>query len=259
MASFTLKKYYAFWFSRKTFSWFDWFLIGSSILVALISSLMSGNFNLMATCSVVCGVFCVVLGAKGSMANWLFGIVEVFFYASICLSSHIYADALQRIFYNLPMQFLGIYWWSRRRRSNDKSQIKTQFMSWGKRFYYIGIIAVLTLVIAQLIKSFQGAMPEFLSTYILPGKFVKQEYTSMSQLYMDACTTVVSLVATYISARAYVEQWFLWLFINIASIYIWAQNIQIGDPNALLMACKYGLYLINSFYATCIWIRLSRD
>lgn len=259
MASLRFRKYYALWFSRKTFTWFDWLLIGSSILLSIISAIQAGSLNWVASGSIICGVFCVVLGAKGSMANWLFGIVEVFFYAYICFSGHIYADGLQRLFYNLPMQFLGIYWWSQRRRTNDNSRIKTRFLSWGQRFFFVFLIVLATWGVAQFIKSFQGVMPEFLSTYILPGKFVKQDYTTMSQLYMDACTTVVSLVATYISAKAYVEQWFLWLFINVLSIFVWMQNIGVGDPNAFLMASKYALYLVNSIYAIIVWIRLSKE
>jgi nicotinamide mononucleotide transporter len=252
-------KYFESLFSFKTFNTFDYCLIFSIIAISITSSMFSGHLDLIGTISAICGVMCVVLGAKGSMANWIFGIVECFLYTYICLQGHIYGDAMQRIFYTLPMQFLGWRWWHRRRRPDSRSQIRTRYMTWRQRGITVLAIAAFTVLIAWVLGRFGDLLPEFLSKYVLPGRFVKHGYTNTLQLYMDSLTTVVSIVTMFISTRAYVEQWVLWIVVNIVSALMWYQNLGSGDPHAFMTVCKYAVYLVNSFYGLYMWRRLSRD
>jgi nicotinamide mononucleotide transporter len=252
-------QYFTQLFSFKTFNAFDYCLIGSILAISIGQSLISGRTDVIGTVSAICGVMCVVLGAKGSMANWIFGIVECFLYTYICLQGHIYGDAMQRLFYTLPMQFLGWRWWHRRRRADSRSQIRTRYMTWPKRLTTVAVIAFFTVVIAMLLSRFGDVLPEFLSKYILPGRFVKHGYTDTLQLYMDSFTTVVSIVTMFISTRAYVEQWMLWIFVNIVSALMWYKNLDSGDPHAFMTVCKYVVYLVNSFYGLYMWRKLSRD
>ena len=63
----------------RSLNWFEIFLILSIMTLAVISWVIKGNYSfngIIAGISAILGVFCVVLGAKGAMANWLFGIVE---------------------------------------------------------------------------------------------------------------------------------------------------------------------------------------
>ena len=86
----------------RNLNWFEWLLIGAIMALSVTSFIIKGEVTVnssIAAVSAILGVFCVVLGAKGSMANWIFGIVECFLYMYISFSEHIYGDALQRLFY----------------------------------------------------------------------------------------------------------------------------------------------------------------
>ena len=110
----------------RSLNWFEIFLILSIMTLAVISWVIKGNYSfngIIAGISAILGVFCVVLGAKGAMANWLFGIVEGVLHVYICFCTHIYGDFLQRLFYNLPMQFFGWKSWKKpRTRVNNLIQ-----------------------------------------------------------------------------------------------------------------------------------------
>ena len=100
----------------KSLNWFETVLLLAILSLAVMSFFIKGDFGtnaIIAAVAAILGVFCVVLGAKGSLANWIFGVVEAFLHIYICFCTHIYGDMLQRLFYNLPMQFIGFNMWKK--------------------------------------------------------------------------------------------------------------------------------------------------
>ena len=84
---------------------------------------------------------------------------------------------------------------------------------------------------------------------------VQANYASESQLWLDATTTVLAIVTMFISVKAYVEQWYMWLFINVLSILIWIQS---DTDFSFMVVAKYSVYLVNSFYGIYMWNKLSK-
>ncbi len=241
--------------SLVTLKPFEVLLLVAILVLSIISFVVKGEFglnNLIACVSAILGVFCVVLGAKGSMANWLFGIVECVLYSYIALAGHIYGDAMQRILYTLPMQFVGWHLWSKRRLNNDEVQIQTRYMTWRIRFLYVLVTACIILAFGYFLK-FVG--PHLTDFFYAMHFHVQPNYTNQVQLWLDASTTILFLVAMFISTRAYVEQWYLWLFINIFSIIIWSMST---TEFSFMTTAKYSVYLVNSFYGLYVWNKLSK-
>ena len=80
---------------KKILTYFDWFLIGGIIAANIIYSVMTDSLDLVGSAAAVTGVVCVVLVAKGSIWNYLFGLINVSLYAFISYkASHILYDAL---------------------------------------------------------------------------------------------------------------------------------------------------------------------
>lgn len=241
--------------SFRRLNWFEIMLMAAIIILAVISFIYKGEFafnNFIACASAIMGVFCVVLGAKGSMANWIFGIIECFLYTYISISGHIYGDAMQRIFYTLPMQFIGWYLWSKRERKDESTQINTRYMSWLTRLEYLSVTVVMVLLLGYFLKFAGPHLTDFFSYMHFK---VQANYSSELQLWLDATTTVLAIVTTFISVKAYVEQWYLWLFINVFSILIWIQS---DTDFSFMVVAKYSVYLVNSFYGIYMWNKLSK-
>lgn len=110
----------------KVLNAYDWFLIVGVIASNIIYSVLSGNIDIVGSIAGIAGVLCVVLVAKGSIWNYLFGLVNVSMYAYISYKASLYGDAGLNAMYYLPMQFIG--WWQWRRRgaaiSNAESEGK---------------------------------------------------------------------------------------------------------------------------------------
>ena len=97
---------------NKILSAYDWFLIVGVIFSNILYSLLSGNVDIVGSAAGIAGVLCVVLVAKGSIWNYVFGVVNVSLYAYISYKASLYGDAGLNALYYFPMQFIG---WENRR------------------------------------------------------------------------------------------------------------------------------------------------
>ena len=246
--------------SLTTLNAFEIVLMACIMLLALSSFFIKGEFswqNCIAAISAVLGVFCVVLGAKGSLANWIFGMFEGFLHIVICFYTHMYGDFLQRIFWNLPMQFVGWKSWRKRELGDHTNRVKTRYMTWKQRGLTFLIVAVMTVLLGIFLKSFGPWMIDTLHG-ILPDmqfKTLKMDYDQEAQLWLDAFTTVLSIVTLYISVKAFVEQWYMWLVINVSYITMWLMS---DSEFSFMTVAKYSVYLINTFYGIWMWNKLSK-
>lgn len=244
----------------KRLNLFDYLLLTS--ILALSAYKITGKFidgepimeTSISAVAAVLGVFCVVLGAKGSIANWFFGIIEAFLHIFICFQTHVYGDFLQRILYNLPMQFVGLKKWKKRKISEESSEIRTRYMTWRQRFLTFLTVTCGTMALGIFLTYFGPWFVEVVRS-VLPDARFKIDYDHEAQLWLDSFTTIMSIVAMWISVKAFVEQWYMWLLINIAYIIMWTLS---DSAFSFMTVAKYVLYFINSFYGIYTWHKLSK-
>lgn len=247
--------------SLISLNWFEKLLLVAILALSVISFIIKGEFsvnNCIAAISAILGVFCVVLGAKGSIANWIFGIVEACLHIYICFMTHIYGDFLQRLLWNLPMQVYGWKTWRKRERNDDSTTIHTRYMTWNQRIYTALAILIGTVCLGYFLIYFGPWMIGFLQS-IFPDmqfKTLKMDYDQPMQLWLDAFTTVISIITVYISTKAFCEQWYLWLIINITYIVMWLMS---DSDFSFMTVAKYSVYLVNSFYGIYMWNKLSKN
>lgn len=248
--------------SFRSFNLFDILLLAAILSFAVISFVSKGNYSdvnaWISAIAAILGVFCVVLGAKGSISNWIFGTVEAFLHIYICFCTHIYGDFLQRLIYNLPMQFIGWKQWSKRERKDNTATIHTRYMTWGQRGLTLGVVALGTVLLSLFLMYFgPWLIDQMLSIWPdMQFKTLKADYANPTQLWLDSFTTVMAVVTMFISVKAFVEQWYMWLIINVAYIWMWSMS---DSPFTFMTVAKYCVYFINSIYGIIVWHRLSKD
>ena len=70
--------------------------------------------------------------------------------------------------------------------------------------------------------------------------------------YVDSFTTVSSVLAMIISVKMYSEQWWIWIAVDVFSVYMWWCNFAAGSDNmaTLLM---WVVYLGNAIIMCIKW------
>lgn len=225
-------------------TFFDYFLIIGIILLNVIYSILSPEgISLLPSIASITGVICVVLVAKGSIWNYLFGLISVALYAYITYKASFYGSASLNAFYYVPMQFVG--WWQWRKRgaavtsdevSQGKSEtIKARRLTWKQRAILLLISVLLIAIVSYVLNYFNDAQP------------VK-----------DATIAVLSIIAQALMAMAFLEQWALWIVVNMVTVVMWVVSAINCEPNAVLMVAMWVFYLINSINGLRVWLKLSR-
>lgn len=228
--------------NNKILSLYDWFLIAGVIASNVIYSVMTGTLDVVGSLAGITGVLCVVLVAKGSIWNYLFGLVNVSLYAYISYKASLYGDAVLNAFYYVPMQFIGYWQWRKRGAAVSQAeadgkgvQVKARRFTWGQR-----ILLALGCTAA-----------------VVAGGFILRHFGD-PQPFKDSTTTILSIVAQALMALAFMEQWALWIITNIVSVVMWCICVARGEAHAGVMVIMWVFYLLNSINGLRVWLKLSK-
>ncbi len=143
------------------------------------------------------GIVCVWLMARQNIWGWPAGIVTTAIYSWIFLESKLYSDAILNVIYVLLNVYGWWYWLTRRDEAQHELPVTT---------------------LAQMARVGWGA-------FILAGAaawgWFMATHTDADFPYFDAFTTVASLVAQYLMARKKLENWIIWIIVDVVAIQIY--------------------------------------
>ncbi|MDF2431221.1 MAG: nicotinamide mononucleotide transporter [Mucilaginibacter sp.] len=173
--------------------------------------------NLLEIIGVITGLICVYLAAINNIWNWPIAIISVGIYIFIFFDTRLYADMGLQVYF-LIMNFYGWYYWSKK----PSSEQKTPVMRVTRKEMIFSVIAVVVF------------------TFIL-GSVLK--YTPASYPFIDSFCTACSLVAQVFLARKVLENWLIWIFVDI--IYVGVYIFKGLDLTAIMYAIYVGIALLG--------------
>ncbi len=167
--------------------------------------------NLLETSGVITGILCVYLAAKNKIWNWPFAIISVIIYIFIFWDAKLYADMGLQVYF-LIMNFYGWYFWSRKDLNS-----KVPVSSITPKEIILSVIGIAIFTAG-------------LGTFLYKG-------TDASFPFIDSFCTACSLIAQIFLARKVMENWLIWIFVDIiyVGVYI-AKDLH-------LTAGMYALYV----------------
>ena len=153
----------------------------------------------------VIGLIYLYLEYKANVWLWPVGVVMSIFYVVIFFHSKFYADAAIYLYY-IGANTYGLLLWTRSRKKPLVGNGKTTELPIthlpAKRILPLSIVTfALWMLLYWILKT----------------------VTDSPIPLGDAFTTSVSIVATWMLAQKYLEQWLLWIVVNIVStiLYFW--------------------------------------
>ena len=70
--------------------------------------------------------------------------------------------------------------------------------------------------------------------------------------FVDAFSTVASVVALYIAIKMYIEQWMIWLVVDMVTVVMWAFAFANGTDSAATLI-MWALYIANAVVMHIKW------
>ena len=209
-----------------------WLFLFTIIIISLSFYWKDSFIGILASLS---GIWCVVLIAKGKIINYYFGIINVIAYAYIAYNQQYYGEVMLNMIYFFPMQFVGIYLWKKRRISNNKNAIKIVYMTNKQRVLWLVVTVVATILYGFVLKHLGGNLP-----------------------FIDSSSTVMSVIAMILMVFVFVEQWVLWILVDIVSIIMWI-TVMMNGGNDIAVLVMWTAFLVNAIYGLYNWIKLANS
>ncbi len=178
--------------------------------------------------SAVTGVLYTMLAGKGKLSAYVFGLVNCVIYALISFGARLYGETILNGLYYLPMMFVGFFSW-KNNMDSETGEVKKRRMSGAARLWLVVAILAFTAVFGFVLKLMGDALP-----------------------YVDSFTTVSSVIAMIVSIKRYSEQWWIWLAMNVFSVYMWWMNFATGSENIATLI-MWMVYLINGIFILIKW------
>lgn len=172
--------------------------------------------------STVAGLVCVLLATKKSVWNFLFGVINSASFFLLFHDKRLYADMTLHLIY-VGFQIYGFYEW--KFGGHHHHGLKIVKATWREWIYSLIVIAILAAMMS----------------------YVLSHYTNSTSIPLDSITTAMSLVASWMMARKWIENWFLWMAMDSLAV------VMMLHKGLLLSAGLYFLYTLLCVHGILEW------
>lgn len=172
----------------------------------------------------ILGVLYIRFSIKQNIFTWPTGILTSALYIVVFFNSALYA-AMGLQFYYVAISIYGWYYWLKGKKVDNKSLLPVRAVN-KKLWIKIGVISIL------------------LYFSIL---FVLVKFSDSDVPFMDSLTTTLSITATWMLARKYIENWVIWIFVDFASIGLYIYKSL--WPTVILFV----VYTVLAFFGYIEW------
>ena len=207
-----------------------WLAVATAVILGLSVYWKDTWVSLLAA---VTGVWCVILTGKGKRSSFIFGLVNVVFYALVAFQAKYYGEVMLNALYYLPMNFVGWFAW-KKHMNDDTGEVIKEKLTLKKSVIVYALTAVAILVYGLILKMLGGALP-----------------------YIDSMSTVISVVAQILSIKRLMEQWGLWIVVDVVTVVMWAVHFAQGGETIATLA-MWSVYLVNAFIMFFRWYKESK-
>jgi len=183
----------------------------------------------------------VYLSAKNKVISWPIGIVGVVLYGFLFYQIQLYSDLFEQVYYLLT-GFWGWYLWTHPKSKDKDTQNELKVSFGSKQFNLLGIISIviLTFFLSRFMANIHLIFP-----VLFP--------IAASFPFMDAFTTAMSFVANIYLAKRKIENWYLWIIVDIIGVFLYYQK------GVIFLALLYFFFLLNAFRGLYAWTKTQKN
>jgi nicotinamide mononucleotide transporter len=191
-------------------------------------TLWAAPFTWLELVAFVLAIAMVVFNMRVNPLGWPLAIVSSALYYFLFWNSKLYGDASLQVFF-VVIAFWGWWQWLRG-TADDGSALQVRQLGPRQRWHLLAALAV--------------AWPA-------TGLFLKT-YTDTDVPWWDAFPTAASVLGQWLLGRKYVENWLVWVAVNVVSVALFAYK------GLWLTVILYAIFIVMSVFGWRAWRRLQR-
>ena len=172
------------------------------------------------------GLIYLYLEWKASIYLWLTSIIMPAIYMFVYFQHGLYADFGIQIYY-LIAAFYGLFVW----KYGKKKEERVLPITSTPRKYWKYIVLSLLFIWAAI-------------------AWILISFTNSTVPYWDSFTTATSIIGLWLLARKYVEQWLIWIAVDVVCTGLYVYK------GIYFTACLYCLYTIIAVFGYRKWRRM---
>lgn len=191
------------------------------MIESVLDWLLSNKIELLGA---ILGILYIFFSIRQDILTWPTGLLASVLYILVFFQAKLYADMGLQVYY-VFISLYGWYFWIKGKKTESNKKVpvrKTTKKLWLKLILASGVLYIVIL-------------------------FILLNFTDSDVPYMDSITTALSIVATWMLAKKYIEHWLIWVFVDAFSsgLYIYKELW----PTVILFA----VYTIMAYLGYAEW------
>lgn len=143
----------------------------------------------------ILGLLYIFFSIRQHILTWPTGLFTSLLYTAVFFQSGFYADMGLQVYY-VAISIYGWYYWLKgNKKGNTDDQVPVTAISRKLILKLIIITGIIYVVIL----------------------FILIRFTDSTVPIMDSLTTALSITATWMLAKKYIEHWLIWIFVDLVS------------------------------------------
>lgn len=177
------------------------------------------------------GLLSVWLAAKENIMTWPTGLINVICFFAIFYQVNLYSDMFLQIYYFMTSIYGWITW-----KNQNKNAKPISLMTNKQRIITLMLIKISTIILGFFVKNIHLLFPKLFS---IPASYP----------YADTFIAVSSVIATVFLAKRILENWILWITVDIVCVFVYAKK------HIYLISIEYAIFFLLASYGLFLWIK----
>jgi nicotinamide mononucleotide transporter len=198
----------------------------------IIFEALGYRMSLLELLATLTGLTAVWLAARSNILTWLFALVNAVLFFILFYQVNLYSAMALQVFFFCN----AIYGWHNWRRHEGGEMKHVTMLIHKQRVLWLALIILGAMALGTVMSRIHIWLPD-----LFPEK--------ATFVYTDAMIAVMSIVASLLLAKLKLENWILWIFVNLMSVAMYAMK------GVMLVSVQYVIFLFMATYGLIEWRR----
>ncbi len=188
------------------------------------------RMSLLELLAVLTGLAAVWLAARSNILTWLFALVNAVLFFILFYQVNLYSAMALQVFFFCN----ALYGWYNWRRSESDDKTPVTMLIHKQRVIWLAVVMLGAIALGTVMSRIHIWLPD-----LFPER--------ATFVYTDAMIAVMSIVASLLLAKLKLENWILWILVNLMSVVMYAMK------GVMFVSLQYVIFLFMASYGFVEW------